>query len=83
MRVSCSACADWPRALQKHKQCATQKNLALTSTQVTRGRDAERLLTREKLLHTLSACLSTAARAYSSEKHAPLQSAKRKQLTSG
>jgi len=26
MRVSCSACADWPRALQKHKQCATQNN---------------------------------------------------------
>ena len=34
-------------------------------------------------MHTHSACLSTAARAYSSEKHAPLQSAQRKQLTSG
>ena len=83
MRVSCSACADWPRALQKHKQAQRRTTLALTSTQVTRGRDAERLLTRERLLHTHSACLSTAARAYSSERYAPLQSAKRKQLISG
>ena len=67
MRVSCSACADWPRALQKHKQAQRRTTLALTSTQVARGRDAERLLTRERLLHTHSACLSTAARAYSSE----------------
>jgi len=29
MGVSCSACADWPRALQKHKQRATQNNLEL------------------------------------------------------
>ena len=58
----------------------------LSSTQVTPSYDAERQLTREKLLHTHShtqRCLSTASRAYSSEKHAPLQSAKRKQLTSG
>jgi len=83
MRVPCSACADWPRALQKHKQRATRNSPALSPTQVTLGHDAERQLTREKLLHTHSACLSTAARAYSSEKHAPLQSATRKQLTSG
>ena len=82
MRVSCSACADWPRALRKHKHAQRRTTLALTSTQVTRGRDAERLLTRERLLHTHSACLSTAARAYSSERYAPLQSAKRKQLIS-
>ena len=60
-----------------------QSNPALSPTQVTPGHDAERQLTREKPFHTHSACLSTAARAYSSEKHAPLQSAKRKQLTSG
>ena len=83
MRVSYSACADWPRTLQKHKQAQRRTTLALTSTQVTRGRDAERLLTRERLLHTHSACLSTAALACSSEKHAPLQSAKRKQLGGG
>ena len=83
MRVSCSACADWPRALQKHKQAQRRTTLALTSTQVTRGRDAEPLLTRERLLHTHSACLSSAAHAYSSERYAPLQSAKRKQLISG
>ena len=82
MRVSCSACADWPRSLQKHKQAQRRTTLALISTQVTRGRDAERLLTRERLLHTHSACLSTAARAYSSERYALLQSAKRKQLIS-
>jgi len=58
-------------------------NPAFSPTQVTPGHNAERQLTREKLLHTHSACLSTAAHAYSSEKHAPLQSAKRKQLTSG
>ena len=62
---------------------ATQNNPGVNLQQVTLGRDAERQLTREKLLHTHSACLTTAARAYSSEKHAPLQSAKRKQLTSG
>ena len=89
MRVSCSACADWPRALQKHKQHATRNNPGVILhagspvQQVTLSHDAERQLTREKLLHTHSACRSTAARAYSSEKHAPLQSAKRKQLTSG
>ena len=83
MRVPCSACADWPRALQKHKQRAARNNPALSPTQVTPGHDAERQLTREKLLHTHSACLSTAACAYSSEKHAPLQSEKIKQLTSG
>ena len=78
MGVSCSAYADWPRALQKHKQRVTLNNPALSPTQVTP--DAERQLTREKLLHTHSACLSTAAHTYSSEKHAPLQSAKRKQI---
>ena len=57
--------------------------LAVGHADVTPGHDSERQLTREKLLHTHSACLSTAARAYSLEKHAPLQSAKRKQLTSG
>ena len=36
-----------------------------------------------KNFHTHSDFLSTAARSYSSEKHAPLQSAERKQLTSG
>ena len=64
MRVYCSACADWPRALQKHKQRATTP--ALSSTQVTLSHEAERQLTREKLLHIHSACLSTAARACSS-----------------
>jgi len=83
MRVSCSACADWPRSLQKHKQRATLNNPAFSPTQVTPGHDAERQLTREKQLLTHSTCLSMAARACSSEKHAPLQSAKRKQLTSG
>ena len=83
IRVYCSACADWPRFLQKHKQRATRNNPALSPRQITPGHDAERQLTREKLFHAHSACLSTAARAYSSEKHAPLQSAKRKQLTSG
>ena len=73
MRVSCSACADWPRALQKHKQRVTLNNPAFPPTQVTPGHDAERQLTREKNFHTRSACLSTAAR---SEKHVPLQSAK-------
>ena len=79
MKVSCSACADWPRALQKHNQRANNNY----PTQVTPSHDAERQLTRENFLHIHSACLSTAARAYSSEKHAPLQSAKRKQSTSG
>jgi len=83
MKVSCSACADLSRALKKHKQRATRNNPALSHTQVTPGHDAGRQLTREKLLHTHSACLSNAARAYSSEKHAPLQSAKKKHLTSG
>ena len=81
MRVSCSACADWPRALQKHKQRVTLNNPAFPPTQVTPGHDAERQLTREKHLHTHSACLSTAARFHSAEKHAPLQCAKRKQVT--
>ena len=26
MRVACSACADWPISLQKHKQRATRNN---------------------------------------------------------
>ena len=83
MRVFCSAFADWTRALQKHKQAQRRTTLALTSTQVTRGRDAEHLLTRERLLHTYSTCLSTEARAYSSERYTLLQSARRKQLISG
>ena len=51
-KVPCSACADWPRAPQKRKQRATRNNPALSPTQVTPGHDAERQLTREKLLHT-------------------------------
>ena len=48
-----SACADWTRAIQKHKQRATRNNPALSPTQVTPGHDAERQLTREKTLaHT-------------------------------
>ena len=54
-RVPCSACADWPKALQKHKQRATRINPALSPTQVTPGHDAERQLTRKKLLHTHTA----------------------------
>ena len=45
MRVSCSACADWPRALQKHMQRATQNSPGVNLQQVTLGRDAERQLT--------------------------------------
>jgi len=71
MRVSYFACPDWPRALQKHKQRAMRNNPAFSLTQAALGHDAERQLTREKLSHTHSTCLSTAARACSSEKHAP------------
>jgi len=34
MRVSCSACADWPRALQSTSSAQRRTTLALTSTQV-------------------------------------------------
>ena len=69
MRVPCSACADWPRALQKQHG---PEQPGIFPMQVTPGHDAERQLARDRHLHTHSACLSTAARSQSSEKHAPL-----------
>ena len=55
IRVSCSACADWPRAPQKHKQRATRKNPGVTlyaGNAETPSHDAERQMTRENFSHT-------------------------------
>jgi len=53
MRVSCFACADWPRILQKHKQRATRNNPGVIlhpgNAELWRGTPAD---TREAFAHT-------------------------------
>ena len=69
-----SACADWSRSPKSTtRRFPPQVTLALSATGATR----------EKHLHTHTACPSTAVRSRSSEKHALFHGAKRKQLTSG
>jgi len=81
VRVSCSTCADWPKALQN--TCGVEHPGVFPHEGNVGIRQRAPSDTRQAYAHTHSACLGTAARSHSPKKHAPLLGAERKQLTSG